>query len=474
PRFLDFATLRAKIARKKKPGRYARNDRKIALSGSSRHCLQGKRNSSAAFAGRVRSERESSAQKSWSDRGLLAVAGGEFAKLGDGSGDGFERIVDLGSGGMATEAEADAGAGFVSRKADGGEDVRRLDRAGRARGAGGTGDALHVESDDESLAFDSWKRDVGGVRGTRRGNRVDTSVRHSRNEALFELVAKRGDARGVLSERIARELGGFAETDDSGNVFRARTEAALMMTAIEKLLEPRAAANVESADSLRSVEFVRGEGKQIHAEFVNVHGELSNGLHGVGVKVDIVLRRDAADFLERLDGAEFVVGVHDGNEAGVRANGFANRFGIDEAIAIHRQVGDTDASPANVFFGATCRGGFNRLAGVEDGFVFEVGGDDVLGGTGSIADDAEDGVIVRFGAAAGEDDFLGTRVEKSGDLFASGFHGGPGALADGVDRRGVAEFRRKIGQHRVEDLGIDGGGGVMVEVDAVHVIAYPE
>ena len=74
--------------------------------------------------------------------GGFLVGGGEFAELGDGGGDGFECVIDFGFGGVAAEAEADAGAGFVGGEADGGEDVRGFDSAGRAGGASGNGDAF--------------------------------------------------------------------------------------------------------------------------------------------------------------------------------------------------------------------------------------------------------------------------------------------------------------------------------------------
>ncbi len=49
----------------------------------------------------------------------------------------------------------------------------------------------------------------------------------------------------------------------------------------------------------------------------------SGGLDGVGVEVDVGLGGDAADFGERLDDAEFVVGVHDGDQDGFGAEGAA-------------------------------------------------------------------------------------------------------------------------------------------------------
>src|SRR5207253_3235270 len=168
-------------------------------------------------------------------RGLL-IGGRKFAELGDGGGDGFERVIDFGFGGVATEAEADAGTGFVGGEADGGENVRRLDGAGRASGTGGNADAFQIERDDEGFAFDSWKREIGCVRRARRVCGVDARIGNARSETVFEFIAQGADACRVLFEREAREFGSLAEAHDAGNVFRAGTETALMVAAVKKLL----------------------------------------------------------------------------------------------------------------------------------------------------------------------------------------------------------------------------------------------
>ena len=95
------------------------------------------------------------------------------------------------------------------------------------------------------------------------------------------------------------------------------------MAAVEKLAQARAAANVERADALGRVEFVAGEGEQIDLQRVHVERNFPGGLHGVGVEIDVGFGGDAADFFERLDGAELVVGVHDGDENGFGADGVA-------------------------------------------------------------------------------------------------------------------------------------------------------
>ncbi len=100
------------------------------------------------------------------------------------------------------------------------------------------------------------------------------------------------------------------------------------------------------------------------------------------MEVDVGVRSDAANFRKRLNGAEFVVGVHDGDEDGVWAYGIAQIGELDEAIALHGKVGDGDT----LFF--------KSLARVEDCFVFDGGGDNVLGtGRGGV-DHAEDCVII--------------------------------------------------------------------------------
>src|SRR5215470_12113543 len=115
-----------------------------------------------------------------------------------------------------------------------------------------------------------------------------------------------------------------------------------MMASVEKLAKTRTAANVESADPFGRVKLVAGDGEEVDAQGVDVERNFSSRLHGVGVKENIVLRSDAADFFERLDGAEFVVGVHHGDQCGLRADGIAKGFRIDETVCVNGKIGNFD------------------------------------------------------------------------------------------------------------------------------------
>ena len=231
-----------------------------------------------------------------------------------------------------------------------------------------------------------------------------------------------------------------------------------MVATVEELAHADATFDKESADTLGCVKLVAREREQVKLERPYVNGNLADGLHRVGVEVDVGFRGDTANVRERLDGAEFVVGMHNGNERGFGANGLAQIVKINEAVAVYREIGDGDT----LFF--------ESLTGVEDRFVFDGGSDDVLGGAGRSGgvDHTEDCVIVRLGASTGEDNFLRASVQKSGDLFAGCFDGGASALAESVDGGGVAKISGEKGKHGVEDRGVDGSGGVMVEIDTMH------
>ena len=61
------------------------------------------------------------------------------------------------------------------------------------------------------------------------------------------------------------------------------------------------------------------------------------------MKADVGLFGDAANFLERLDGTELVVGVHDGNEHRFRAKSAAQILKVNQTVLIHMKISDIHA-----------------------------------------------------------------------------------------------------------------------------------
>ena len=360
---------------------------------------------------------------------------------------------------MTAKAETQAGARLFRRQADRGENVRRLDGAGRASGASGAGQTLQVERDEERLAFDAGENEIRRVGGARSAAAIDARVGNAIHQAMLQLIPERAEAFGVVCERMAGDLSSFAEANDARNIFRARTNAALVMAAVKELLQTSAAAKVKSANAFGGVQFVARKRKKIEAALVHVDGNFPRGLHGISMEIDIGFFGDATDFFEGLNRAELVVSVHDGDEHGFLANRAVQILEIDQAVLVHVKISNIHALL------------FQSLASVKNGFVLDKRGDHVgtaAWGHSGGADDSEDGVVVGLGAAAGEENLSRSGANQRGNLFAGGFDGSARPLAEGMDGRGIAKLRREIGKHGVEHFGLDGGGGVVIEVDAVH------
>src|SRR5450759_426258 len=87
----------------------------------------------------------------------------------------------------------------------------------------------------------------------------------------------------------------------------------------------------------------------------------------------------------------------------------------------------------------------------------------------------EDGEVVGLCGARREDDLLGLRAEAAGDGGAGVFERRRRVVADGVQRRRVAEGAAEVRQHRLDHARVDGLGGLVVGVDDVahqnHIVA---
>ena len=89
-------------------------------------------------------------------------------------------------------------------------------------------------------------------------------------------------------------------------------------------------------------------------------------LHRIGVERHAVLAADGADFGDRLNGADLVVGVHHTHQTGVRLNGSLHLLRRDASGFVHIQQGDGEALLLQLF------------QRVQNGVVLKSGRNDVL------------------------------------------------------------------------------------------------
>src|SRR6202011_5735145 len=119
-----------------------------------------------------------------------------------------------------------------------------------------------------------------------------------------EVVAEFLLALALGLHLVHADLAGLAESDDAGDVEGARAHAALVPAAVDLLGDLDAgvaAADVESADTLRAIDLVAGEGEDVDVVLLDVDRDLADGLDCVGVEKDALLVAELADLGDRLD-----------------------------------------------------------------------------------------------------------------------------------------------------------------------------
>ena len=171
-----------------------------------------------------------------------------------------------------------------------------------------------------------------------------------------------------------------------------------------------------------------------------------------------LLAADLADLGQRLDDADFVVHRHDRDDDGVVGDRGTQDVEIDQAVLLHRQVGDGKALLLEV------------TAGIEHALVLGHGGDDVVAPVLVEVGHALDRQVVRFGGARGVDDFLLVGADQLGDLGTRLLDAFLGLPAVGVAARmGVAELVGEIRHHRFQDARVHRRRGLVIEVDRLVV-----
>ena len=175
---------------------------------------------------------------------------------------------------------------------------------------------------------------------------VQPDVRDALRDAVDQPVAEGLHPGALLSHRGQCDLARFAQTDDAGDVVRARALAALLRAAVQIRGKPDSLADVERADALRPVELVAREREHIHAQFPDVDGHLADRLRGVRVEENPLLPGDPADLRDRLNHADLVVRVHDGDQHGLVGDGASDGLRVNKALAIHRRDHEVVATRA--------------------------------------------------------------------------------------------------------------------------------
>ncbi|MNX65889.1 hypothetical protein D3C86_969640 [compost metagenome] len=193
----------------------------------------------------------------------------------------------------------------------------------------------------------------------------------------------------------------------------AGTHAALVTAAVHGRFDAhtRLAADVQRADAFRAVGFVGGERHHVDFQFLQVNLDLASGLSGVDVEQNALGAEHFADRGDVVNGADFVVHVHYGDQNGVFAQCSFNHGRGDQTVFGRLEVSNLETFTLQL------------AHGVEDSLVLNLGGDQVLAFGGIEMCRTLDCQVVGFGGTGGPDDFTRVGVDQVSDLTTSVFNG---------------------------------------------------
>jgi len=137
-------------------------------------------------------------------------------------------------------------------------------------------------------------------------------------EAVIKTITQLRLMRHVVYEIPTGYLASRPQSDDLEHVLSAGPEIALVVGAVHLLFERDSATNIKGADALGRVQFMAGDGKQIHSQFIDAHSDFAHRLCGVAMEHRPACVSHGRQFSDGLDCADLVVGMHDADQQSVR------------------------------------------------------------------------------------------------------------------------------------------------------------
>ena len=335
------------------------------------------------------------------------------------------------------------------RQANRHQNVRRVERTGRACRTGGAAYACVIQPQDQALALDRLKDKRSGARQTVYRIAGIVGVRNVFHNALNQLIGQLFDVAHLLVQTFNGFLHCCCQTDATCGVLRAGNQAALLTAAVYQRLQGDALLHIQHAGAARTAELMTGQGQHVDAHLLYVDVHVADSLNRVGVELCANRMRQLGNLLDRLNRADFVVCRHNGNQCGVLGQLCFQLLKVYTAFLIHIQIGNAVALL------------LKRLAGVKHCMMLDLGGDDVLAALGGrTVHKAADRKVVRLRAAAGEYDLTRCivvllvyrlcRVQALADNGTRVVERFLCRTADAVQRRRVAVVLGQPRLHRVE------------------------
>ena len=165
--------------------------------------------------------------------------------------------------------------------------------------------------------------------------------------------------------------------------------------------------------------------------------------------------RDLCNLRDWLKGADFVVGMHYGNKDCALSQCPADIVGVDASKAINLQIRHRRTKP------------FEEPTGIDNGWMFHLGGNDVSIRSSTCEVRPLESVIVGFTSTTGEYDFISFAAEQPSNLHSSFVERLPRRVASPVAARRITVWLLENDPHGIDDFWRHRSTGVEIQVNAL-------
>ena len=213
------------------------------------------------------------------------------------------------------------------------------------------------------------------------------------------------------------------------------------------------------------MKFVSAGGNQVSVELAEIFKRLfAKPLNRVGMKNNFTVAANCTKLGNRLDGSNFIIRRHDGNESGVRADRLFQIVWRNAAFCIDREARDFKT----FFF-------FQVVERPQNRIVLDGGSDQMFAFCLEQARRSKNREIIRLRSAAGENNLAGFRAQKFCRAVTRIVEQSARFSSDVVDGRRVAPKLAEKRQHCFAHRRIEWRCGIVIEVNcAWHRLIFEE
>src|SRR5713101_4027989 len=158
-------------------------------------------------------------------------------------------------------------------------------------------------------------------------------IRNSLMKSFSELP----QPMSLVGQLFLAKCAGLAKTNDARNRQSAAAQAAFVTAAVQDGFEPNSgisATHVQRPDALGTIDFMSRHTEKVDPHLFHVERDFAHGLDGIGVEEDAPFFAKLADFPDRLERPNLVVGGHDAHQQSLVAKCVCNLIDRDASKRI--------------------------------------------------------------------------------------------------------------------------------------------